>query len=129
VIEEKPPYPKCFDSQARFDEWKNNARMTGLGNAGYCAYCNPKHKALMLKAQRCENPTVMFEQDSEGNLVGYIPEVRRISIPVVEGIVHKWLKPDEPSAVKYLGPTSAWHPVPGTFDRIPSTPKKASKKI
>ena len=127
MIEEKPPYPKCFDSQARFDEWKNNARMTGLGSAGYCADCNPKHKALMLRHKRCENPTVLFELDSEGNTVGYIPEVRRISIPPTENIVHKWLRTEEESSVKYLGPTSAWHPVPGTFDRIP-LPKKESKK-
>ena len=129
MIEEKPPYPKCFDSQGRFDEWKNNARMTGLGSAGYCADCNPKHKAVMLRHKRCENPTVLFELNAEGDTVGYIPEVRRISIPVTENIVHKWLKPDEQSAVQYLGPTSAWHPVPGTFDRIPSIPKKVSKKL
>jgi len=128
VIEEAPPYPKCFDSQARFDEWKNSARMTSLGSIGYCADCNPKHKELMLRHKRCENPTVMFELNSEGDTVGYIPEIKRPFIPVTENIVHKWLKPDEQSAVKYLGPTSAWHPVPGTFDRIP-LPKKESKKL
>ena len=128
MIEEAPPYPKCFDSQARFDEWKNSARMTSLGSIGYCADCNPKHKELMLRHKRCENPTVMFELNSEGDTVGYIPEIKRPFIPVTENIVHKWLKPDEQSAVKYLGPTSAWHPVPGTFDRIP-LPKKESKKL
>lgn len=128
MIEEKPPYPKCFDSQDLFDAWKSNARITGLGSAGYCSDCNPKHKAEMLKAKRCENPTVMFELNAEGDTVGYIPEVRRISIPVTENIVHKWLKPDEPSSVKYLGLTSAWHPVPGTFDRIPLS-KKVSKNV
>jgi hypothetical protein len=128
VIEETPSYPKCFDSQERFDLWKNTARMTPLGIAGYCADCNPKHKALMLRHSRCENPTVMFELNSEGDTVGFLPEVKRPLIPVTENIMHKWLRTDEQSSVKYLGPTSAWHPVPGTFDRIP-TAKKESKKL
>jgi hypothetical protein len=82
----------------------------------------------MLRHKRCENPTVLFELDSEGNTVGYIPEVRRISIPPTENIVHRWLRTEEESSVKYLGPTSAWHPVPGTFDRT-LLPKKVSKKL
>ena len=122
-MEDSLTYPKCFDSQTRFDEWKATARATGLGSAGYCADCNPKHKAVMLRHKRCENPTVMFELDSEGNTVGYLPEVRRISIPQVENIIHKWLKPDEQPSIRYLGVSSHWHPMTGTFDRIP-TPKK-----
>jgi hypothetical protein len=122
-VEDSLTYPKCFDSQTRFDEWKATARATGLGSAGYCADCNPKHKAVMLRHKRCENPTVMFELDSEGNTVGYLPEVRRISIPQVENIIHKWLKPDEQPSIRYLGVSSHWHPMTGTFDRIP-TPKK-----
>ena len=127
MIEETPSHPKCFDSQERFDEWKNSARMTPLGSAGYCADCNPKHKAVMLRHNRCENPTVMFELNSEGDTVGYLPDAKRPFIPVTENIVHKWLRTEEESSVKYLGPTSAWHPVPGTFDRIP-LPKKVNKK-
>jgi len=122
-VEDSLTYPKCFDSQTRFDEWKATARATGLGSAGYCADCNPKHKAVMLRHKRCENPTVMFELDSEGNTVGYLPEVRRISIPQVDGIIHRWLKPDEQPSIRYLGVSSHWHPMTGTFDRIP-TPKK-----
>ena len=122
-MEDSLTYPKCFDSQTRFDEWKATARATGLGSAGYCADCNPKHKAVMLRHKRCENPTVMFELDSEGNTVGYLPEVRRISIPQVDGIIHRWLKPDEQPSIRYLGVSSHWHPMTGTFDRIP-TPKK-----
>lgn len=122
-MEDSLSYPKCFDSQTRFDEWKATARTTGLGGAGYCADCNPKHKAAMARQKRCENPTVAFEPDSEGNLVGYIPEVRRISIPQIENIIHKWLKPDEQPSIRYLGVPSRWHPMTGTFDRIPA-PKK-----
>jgi hypothetical protein len=122
-MEDSLTYPKCFDSQISFDEWKNNARMTGMMSAGYCADCSPSHKAAMLLRNRCENPTVMFERDSEGNLVGYIPSVRKISIPHTDGLIHKWLKPDEQPSIRYLGVSSHWHPMTGTFDRIP-VPKK-----
>jgi hypothetical protein len=78
----------------------------------------------MVRHRRCENLTVLFELDSEGNTVGYLPEVRRISIPQVENIIHRWLKPDEQPSVRYLGVSSQWHPMNGTFDRIPASKKE-----
>lgn len=115
-------HPRCFDSPEQFKDWKDGARATGLSVLGYCADCTPAYKLKMLKQNRCGHPTVMFEMDSDGDLVGYIPKVER---PEKRG--RKVLKPDEQPSVKYLGPSSNWHPVLGTFARIP-LPKTTSKK-
>ena len=117
------PYPKCFDSQTQFDKWKENARTTGLFRESYCTDCNPKHKLQMVRHKRCAHPTVQFEIDEEGNTVGYLPAAKKFAINVSDGAIHKWLKPDEQPSIRYLGVSSQWHPMPGTFDRIP-TPKK-----
>lgn len=67
------PRPKCFDSDAQWDEW-NRRRREARENVSYCRDCLPERRENMVKEGRCEFPAVAFVIAREGDIVGLRPD-------------------------------------------------------
>jgi len=64
-------FPKCFDSQQQYKEWKFYARRA-QGTEWPCNDCLPEFQERMKACGRCENPHVQFQKSHDGAIVGVV---------------------------------------------------------
>lgn len=91
--------PMCTDKET-YAEWRDAARRSPPGEAGFCTDCTPEYQNQMIAEGRCENSWIKFNMNDEEELppevltregeiifklsdkgiVGYIPtEVKKIT--------------------------------------------------
>ena len=51
--------PRCTDAQT-YSTWRELARRTPPGEAGFCTDCTPSYQERMIAMGRCENPWIEF---------------------------------------------------------------------
>lgn len=66
-------YPTCFPTQKLFDEWKELARLTHVGQIGICIDCTAVYQAEQLAAGNCKHPEIKFGVDKDGWECGFLP--------------------------------------------------------
>lgn len=52
--------PMCTDAQT-YDEWRDAARKSPPGEAGFCTDCTPDYQQMMIANNRCDHPWVKFK--------------------------------------------------------------------
>lgn len=91
--------PMCTDKET-YAAWREAARKSFPGEAGFCTDCTPDYQAEMITAGRCENPWIEFDYQegdapppstlteegkvifkmSDKGIVGYVPQaVKQVS--------------------------------------------------
>lgn len=64
--------PRCFDSQAQWNAYREVAEFSAGDGFTFCSDCTPDHKQLMVQLGRCAHPLVKFVRVN-GVLVGRRP--------------------------------------------------------
>ena len=62
--------PKCFESNAQWEEWKTWARASEHSPENFCGDCLPDHQYEMMRANRCAHPEVTFVIRGSGEDAG-----------------------------------------------------------
>jgi len=85
--------PMCTDKET-YAAWREAARKSFPGEAGFCTDCTPDYQAEMIAAGRCENPWIKFDYQegdappsstlteeerlifklSDKGIIGYVPQ-------------------------------------------------------
>ena len=73
--------PMCTD-QKTYKLWISAARMTGgiSNKAGFCIDCLPEYQTQMIKRGKCSNPGILFREDKDGFVEGYLPRMLPIEL-------------------------------------------------
>jgi hypothetical protein len=53
-------FPKCFDSQRQYDEWRAAGGDKLTVRHPYCQDCTPEYQAAMKRVKRCVNRRFKF---------------------------------------------------------------------
>lgn len=98
--------PMCTDKET-YAEWREAARKSFPGEAGFCTDCMPEYQEQMIAEGRCENPWIKFDYQendippsstlteeerliykmSDKGIVGYVPQaVKRASRHKTRGL-------------------------------------------
>ena len=56
--------PMCTDTPT-YEAWREEARRSPPGEAGFCMDCTPEYQQTMIAAERCEHPWVKFRLQGE----------------------------------------------------------------
>ncbi len=86
--------PMCTDAQT-YEEWREAARRSPPGDAGFCTDCTPEYQQLMALNNRCDHPWVKFKLYED-------PEVKTIPADSADECTRMLMKLSDRGIVGYI---------------------------
>lgn len=86
--------PMCTDKDT-YAEWRDAARRSPPGDAGFCTDCTPDYQERMISEGRCENTWIKFHMHEES-------EAKHLPTEVVNGMARTILELSDKGIVGYI---------------------------